>query len=99
MKVVLTPIAETDLVSVFDWLAQRDKAFACAYVDKLQAAVMKFGEFPRLGVPRPEWGTGVRARFVDSYCFAYRVGDGQIEILRIIHTSRDLNHLFSRTTT
>ena len=97
MRVVLTKTARLDLISVGDWLAERDRDFANAYVEKLMAAAMKVGEFPGSGVSRPQWGDAVRVRFVDRYVIAYRIRSDVVEVLRIVHGSRDLDRLFGAT--
>ena len=95
MNVFLTPAAEADLISIGDWLSEHNPELALPYIRKLRDAASAIGEFPGAGAPRPHWGADVRIRIMDRYIIAYRIRSERVEVLRIVHGSRDLDRLFS----
>ena len=95
MKVVVTPAAETDLGSIADWIAAANPIRALSFISEVRDAALRLGEFPNAWPARPQWGDGVRIRIVGQYIVAYHVRAQQVEVLRVLHSARDLDHVFS----
>jgi toxin ParE1/3/4 len=90
------PAAQEDILSILDYIAQDNPSRALAFIDKLDAQIGRLEKHPLLGrVPRhPKLREfGYRVLIVESYLVFYINRGDQIEIHRVIHGSRDLNHL------
>jgi len=90
------PAAQEDLISILDYIAQDSPRRALAFVDKLDAQIGRLEQHSLLGrVPRhPKLREyGYRVLIVESYLAFYIIRGGQIEIHRVVHGSRDLDHL------
>ncbi|MCX6135495.1 MAG: type II toxin-antitoxin system RelE/ParE family toxin [Ignavibacteriales bacterium] len=90
------PIAQDDLVSIFDFIAQDSPHRALSFVEKFDERIGLLARHPSLGrVPRHlrlrEYG--YRVMIVESYLVFYVVRGREIEIHRVVHGSRDLDHL------
>ncbi len=88
MSVVLLQAALRDINRVYDFIAQTDPAAAIAVVDRIN-------KFLRLIESRPHAGRTSRGGLIREwsvpglpYVIPYRIKSGQIEILRIYHTSQ-----------
>ena len=90
------PIAQEDLLSILDYIAQDSPSRALAFVDKLDGQIGRLERHPFLGrVPRhPKLREfGYRVLIVESYLAFYIIRGDRIEIHRVIHGSRNLDHL------
>lgn len=90
MIVVITDEAEEDFARIGDYIAQHNPARAESFVDELLARCMRLSHMPlRFSlIPRFE-RSGVRRLPHGNYIVFYRVGDRQIEILRILNGAQD----------
>lgn len=90
------PIAQEDLVSVFDFIAQDNPTRARSFVDMLDKRIGLLEQRPLLGrIPRHSKlrEYGYRVLIVEAYLVFYLVRGQEIEIHRVIHGSRNLDHL------
>lgn len=95
-QVVWHPKARTDLLQLYDWIAdQADPDTAFDYTSKIEAYATKRAQFPERGTPRDDLVTGLRTiPYRKRTVIAYRVLDEEVEILAIIHGGRDLGRVF-----
>jgi len=90
------PIAQEDLNNIFDWIAKDSPARALAFIDKIDKRIGALSQASHLGrVPRhPKLREyGYRVLILDSYLVFYVIHDKVIQIHRVIHASRNLDHL------
>ena len=90
------PIAQEDLNNIFDWIAKDSPARALAFVDKIDKRIGALSQASLLGrIPRhPKLREyGYRVLILDSYLVFYVIHDTVIQIHRVIHASRNLDHL------
>lgn len=90
------PAAQEDILSILDYIAQDNPSRALAFIDKLDAQIGRLEKHSLLGrVPRhPKLREfGYRVLIVESYLAFYIIRGDQIEIHRVVHGSRDLDHL------
>ncbi len=90
------PIAQDDLVSIFDYIAQDSPNRALSFVEKLDQRIGRLEQHPNLGrVPRhPKLREfGYRVLIVESYLVFYIIRGQTIEVHRVVHGSRNLDHL------
>lgn len=90
------PAAQDDLLSILEYIAGNSPSRAVSFVDKLDERVARLQSYPLLGrVPRHprlrEYGYRVLA--IEAYLVFYAIRGKTIQIHRVIHGSRDLNHL------
>jgi toxin ParE1/3/4 len=92
MKVVWSDPAVEDLESIWDHVAQDSPENARRLVGRLVESVEHLETFPRMGrtVPEDDSGTS-RELLVESYRIIYDVGSEKVEILGVVHGSRDLS--------
>ena len=90
------PVADADLVEIFDFIAQDSPNRALSYLGKLDKRIGLLEQHPELGrVPRhPKFREyGYRVLIVESYLVFYIIRWQTIEIHRVVHGSRNLDHL------
>ncbi|MFZ1977370.1 MAG: type II toxin-antitoxin system RelE/ParE family toxin [Bacteroidota bacterium] len=90
------PIAQDDLISIFDWIAQDSPNRALLFIEKLDKLIGLLEKQPLLGrEPRhtklKEYG--YLTLIIDSYLIFYILRKQTIEIHRIIHATRNLDDL------
>jgi toxin ParE1/3/4 len=90
------PIAQTDLIEIFDFIAQDSPNRALAFVNKLDKRIGALESHPLLGrIPRhPKLREyGYRVLVIESYLAFYVLHGQAIEIHRVVRGSRNLDHL------
>lgn len=88
LPVVLRPEAIRDAEEARDYLEGRRVGLGQAFVDRLNEAVAQVGDMPELyGIV---WRNVRAARLRQfTYVMYYRVHDDRIEVLAVMHGSRD----------
>jgi len=90
------PIAHDDLNNIFDGIAKDRPARTLTFVDKIDKRIGALSPSPHLGrVPQNaklrEYG--YRVLILDLYLVFYVIHDRIIRIHRVVHASRNLDHL------
>lgn len=90
MIVHLTAEAERDLEAIGDHIAADNPERALSFIREMRAACLALADFPERFalVPRYE-AEGVRHRVHGNYLIFYRVGDGIVDVLHILHGATD----------
>lgn len=92
MKVRLSPRARLDLVEIDAWLAQESVKAAITVTRRLRQVCLSLVEHPNAYPVVTRFpDLMLRKRRAGSYLIFYRVGDGVIEIARILHGARDVD--------
>jgi toxin ParE1/3/4 len=87
---VINPRAERDLEEISDFTAWRwSEAQADKYQDELFAAFQRLADAPALGRDCSDVRFGYRRYNVKSHVIFYRFDDHIVEIMRVLHKSRD----------
>jgi toxin ParE1/3/4 len=95
MKVFITPAADKDIGNIGDWIAAENPRRAISFMLELQKACHAIGDAPK--------GSVVVQRYVDhdirrkpyrDYLIFYRIKNETVEILHVVHGSRDYAKLF-----
>ena len=88
--VVWRPRARTDLLALYDWIAQRaDPDTAYTYTAAIQAHAEKLAIFPDRGSPRNDLVPGLRiTAYRGRTVIGYRVLAEAVEILRLVHAGQ-----------
>ncbi len=62
------------------------------YIDALEKKCTQLARSPHIGRERSEIKSGYRSLAEGKHIIFYRVGDGGIDILRILHGRMDIEH-------
>lgn len=87
MKIVWYGKAERDLDEATSYIDARNPQAANKVEDRIHAAIERLCNFPQSGRPGRRPGTREVVIVDYPYVVRYRVRGGQIEILRVFHTS------------
>jgi toxin ParE1/3/4 len=91
----LSKEAEQDLEDLWVYLGERNDLAADRQVAKLLDRFPMLAQFPTMGISRDQLLLGLRSFPVKPYIIFYVLIPEGIEILRIIHQSRDIEDKFS----
>ena len=99
MKVTWSRRALLDIEHIRDYIAQDNPAYAQPFIERLLHTTRHLPQFPHSGRAMPE-AKNVRIREViyQGYRVIYRVQPEAIQIVTVIHGSRDVTQLSSLDT-
>lgn len=84
-----TTQALADLEAIGDFIARDAPSFAEVFVDRVFQAVERLENFPLSGRIVPEFGQEyIREIIFGSYRIVYLVGEKEVSILTVFHSSR-----------
>jgi toxin ParE1/3/4 len=92
-RILKRPLARTDLEEIWDFIADHSQERADSFVDRLDESIQTLALNPNLGRQRNELAEGLRSFPVGRYLIYFPLPDG-IDIVRVLHGSRDLSPLF-----
>ncbi|MDO8550888.1 MAG: type II toxin-antitoxin system RelE/ParE family toxin [Ignavibacteria bacterium] len=95
-KLRYLPVAQADLISIFDYIAKDSPNRALAFIEKLDKRIGSLEQQPLLGrIPRHQKlrEFGYRVLIVESYLVFYIIRNKEIEVHRVVHGSRSLDYL------
>ena len=91
MRTLWTDPAVEDLQSIWDYIARDSPVYATEFVGSIVSAVERLEAFPGLGRQVPEANSrDIRELIFRNYRIMYRVHKDAVQILAVIHGSRDL---------
>jgi toxin ParE1/3/4 len=90
----LSQQAETDLEDIWIYLGQQDEIGADRQVAQLLNRFPMLAQFPNMGRQRNELLTGLRSFPVKPYIIFYMILLERVEIVRVLHQSRDIEGQF-----
>ncbi len=86
--------ADLDLEDLWVYLAQYDAVKADQLLGEIFNKFPMLAQFPSMGKMREEIAQGLRSFPVKPYIIFYKPMIGWVEIVRILHQSRDIDNLF-----
>ena len=97
-RIEYLPVAEKDLVDVFEYILSDNPSAATSFLDKVDESILKLEEFPYMGfVPKDTRlkYLGYRILIVENYLVFYVVHEIErlVEIRRILHGKRQYDFL------
>jgi toxin ParE1/3/4 len=96
--VVVRPRALTDLAEIWAYIARQsaDDSLdqADAFVDLVDSKFQALSRRPGMGRRRPELAPDIRSLSVGRYVVFYLLLSRGIEIVRVLHGSRDIESIF-----
>jgi toxin ParE1/3/4 len=94
VKVFFTPAANADLTSIGNWIAKDNPRRAASFLIELRNACRTIGDAPKGSVVVQRYlDHDVRRKTFREYLIFYRIKNNQIEILHVMHGSRDYSSL------
>ncbi len=94
-KYSLSRQARQDIDETLIFIAADNIDAAAAFNDRLDDAFSMLGDNPTAGRERSELNEGLRSFPVGSHLIFYRIWAKKITIVRVLHSARDLDELFS----
>jgi toxin ParE1/3/4 len=91
---IISPEAEQDLIDIWLYIAEDQPVNADRFLERLQEKAQKLAEFTDLGVDRLDLAPNIKSFPVDRYVLYYRPNEHGIELVRVIHGSRDASLIF-----
>lgn len=89
-SVSFRPLAETDLIELYDFIAKRESpARALGYIDRIELACLQLADFPERGAARSDLYPGLRIiGFENRISIAFIVEETSDRIVRILYGGR-----------
>jgi toxin ParE1/3/4 len=94
--VILAPDAEIDLEDAwFHWAIETGREKADSLLEELIERIFILERQPHLGRLRPEFAPGYRSLVIGVFVAVYRVKGKAVEVLRVLHGSRDIEDILA----
>jgi toxin ParE1/3/4 len=94
--VIWSPEAEADLFEIWNYLKREATvAVADGQLRLIGQACVTLSEWPESGRPRDDVLSGLRSVVVVCYVVFYRLTSDAVQIVRLLHGSRDIDPIFS----
>jgi toxin ParE1/3/4 len=91
----ISQLAEQDLEDIWVYLAQNNQIAADKQIANILNRLPMLAQFPDMGQIRDDLGEKLRSFPIKSYVVFYTKCANEIEVVRILHQSRDIDRLFS----
>lgn len=99
MKLGISPLAEQDIESIGDYIAQDNPVRAVSFTEELYQQCLLIAESPVIYKERPELGQSVITCAYGRYLIVFRVLDTEVRVERLLHGSRDIITMFTEQET
>ena len=87
--------AEQDLEDIWVYIAQQNQLAADKQIAQILNRLPMLAQFPDMGKTRNDLLQGIKSFPIKPYVIYYsKISDG-VEIVRVLHQSRDIENLFS----
>lgn len=93
-RLLKRPDAENDLDEIWLYIAQDSPTNADRFLDRIQERCWALADFPNMGVSRDELRAGLRSQSIGNYLIFYFPLEDGVDIVRVLHGSRDIESLF-----
>jgi toxin ParE1/3/4 len=90
MRVTVSPLAERDLESIGDYIAEDSPAKAVSFIAELRAQCARIAKSPLAYRARPELAEGIRSCAHGNYVIFYFATKTRLTIVRVLHGSMDI---------
>ena len=94
MKLRFRPDALRDLEEIQDYIAEDNPAAAARFIGFLRKTCAFLADNPHAGRARPELRPDLRSFPARRYVVFYRLLGDTLEIVNVVHGSRDIDALF-----
>lgn len=94
-RCIFSPRSHKDFAEILDYFGETDADSALDFVTRLQLACDQLAQMPGMGRKRDKLARGLRSFPVEKYVIFYRIVKDDIEIVRVLHSARDIESIFS----
>lgn len=94
-RVTRRPLAAVDILDIWDYIAEDSAAAADRWVDKLDEKFNLIATQPLMGRAREELAASLRSFPFGRYVIFYVPVEDGIDVVRVLHGSRDIDAVFS----
>jgi len=94
-RIIKSPEAEQDLLDIWLYIADDNEVAADELLSNLEEKALLLLKHPELGRKREDLATELRSIPEGRYVIFYRIEGHNIEIVRILHSSRDVENIIS----
>lgn len=94
VRVLRRPQAETDILEIWDYIAEDSMVEADRWVDRLDDKLVLWATQPMMGRSRDELAPGVRSLAFGRYVVFYEPLPDGIDVVRVLHGTRDIDANF-----
>ena len=94
-RVLRRPLAGADISDIWDYIADDSLAQADAWIDRIDTGLQLLATQPLMGRRREELFAGLRSMPAGRYVIFYLPLVDGIEVVRVLHSARDVAVLFS----
>jgi len=92
--VIKRPIAELDLLDIWDYIADDSFERADQFLDRIESKLQALARTPGIGKRREELLPGLQSFPVGNYVVFYRASEDGIDVIRVLRGSRDIEEIF-----
>lgn len=86
--------AQADLADIWQYIARNDEAAADRVLEMIDQKLILLSDSPYLGKERFDLSSELRSFAVKNYLIFYRPLNNGIEVIRVLHSARDMENLF-----
>ena len=94
-RVTRRPLAASDILDIWDHIAEDGAEQADRWVDKLDEKFKLMATQPLIGRARDELAADLRSFPFGRYIIFYAPIAGGIDVVRVLHSSRDVDAVFA----
>lgn len=87
---VISDQARLDLQEIVDYIARDNPSRAAAFLDELLHQIEIVGERPLSFPERSDWPIPMRSAIYRRYLIVFRNSNDRVEIIRVLHSARDI---------
>ena len=90
MRLRIAAEARADLRDIATYIALDNPARAKTFIAELSNKIRTAAQRPMSFPARDDWKPGLRAALHRPYLIVFRIGDGFVEVLRVLHGARNV---------
>ena len=90
VRIDRSPGAKRDLHEIWAYIEQDNRTAADRLIRSFDEKFRMLAAYPRAGKARDEFRPGLRSYPVGKYLIFYRLADAGIEIVRVLHSARNI---------
>jgi len=94
---LMRPRAELDLLDIWDYIADDSPDRADNFLDRIESKLMTLAQNSGLGRKRSELLPDLRSFSIGNYVVFYQQIEGGIDVIRLLHSSRDIEEVFKQS--
>lgn len=92
--VLISAGAVEDLKDIWEYVSQHNESSASKLIKEIKNKFILLRDNPLVGREQNEYLVGLRSFVVKSYFIFYLPLDNGIDVLRVLHSSRDIENIF-----